>query len=324
MNFLLDNPVANMRGPEFLIFYAVVAVLAIVWALRCSWTSDDTRRMDVPQLPVEFDPFEIAYLRGGVPELGRLIILDLIARKYLQAAQVKGFLGSSKRMISAAPGHPETSYLDSQERIVFQWLKGGRDAEKIFPELPRILESTACVQHYQQELEERRLLSTEGQRGRVWRAIFPALCLLAGLAAYKLFVALSRGKTNVLFLIGLSILSIVCLVAFSRPRRLTTMGRAYLEHLQTALGTLKGRVSQLAAGGVNDHLILAVSAFGIATLQGTGYAYYPEMFKRAAQQSTSGCGSSSGSGCGASSGCGSGCGGGGCGGGGCGGCGGGS
>ena len=320
MNFLFDNPVANMHGQEFLIFYAFVAVLAIVWALRCSWTSDETRRMDVPQLPVEFDPFEIAYLRGGVPELVRLIILDLISRKYLQSVEVKGLLGSRTRIISAAPGHAETRYLDAQERLVFNCLEGGRNAGQIFPDLPRLMESTNSVRQYQQELEERRLLSSAGQRGRAWRAIFPALGVLGGLAAYKLFIALSRGRTNVLFLIGLSILSMVVVVAVAKPRRLTAVGRAYLDRLQTALGTLKGRVAQLASGGANDHLILAVAAFGIVTLEGTGFAFYPEMFKKAAQQNASGCGS----GCGSSSGCGSGCGGGGGCGGGCGGCGGGS
>jgi uncharacterized protein (TIGR04222 family) len=128
MDFLLDNPIANLRGPQFLAFFAVVSVAAIVWAFLRSRAADETRALAQPQLPAEFDPFEIAYLRGGTPELTRLIILDLTARKYLQFTEAKRWYGTNQ-VIDVAPGHPDPKYLEDSERVVFGWMRGGKKAD---------------------------------------------------------------------------------------------------------------------------------------------------------------------------------------------------
>src|SRR5687767_253102 len=95
MNVLFDNPLANLRGPEFLFVYAAIAVLAIVAGRLISRGFDETKNLPVPPVPPEIDPYELAYLRGGHAEYVRLVILDLVQRKYLQQVEVKGVLGTA-------------------------------------------------------------------------------------------------------------------------------------------------------------------------------------------------------------------------------------
>lgn len=313
MDWLFDNPIGNMRGPQFLAVFAVVAAGCILWAYRRTRAADGTAQRDVPELPVEFDPFEIAYLRGGAHELARLMIFDLLTRGYLDSFEERGWLGTKTRKIRAAPAHLAMEYLEAGERAVFQWMRGGKDASAIFPALSKHLEAHGYAAQYRTDLENRELLTSAARRTAIWQAMLPALFVVIVLAGYKLLAALAHGRHNIFFLIALTVIASVALIFTSQPKRLTALGRKYFARIQEALSMLKGRTAALVAGKSNDHLVLAVSAFGISALEGTAYGYYPEMFKKAAQQNSGGgCGGGCGSSCGSS--CGGGCGGGGCGG----------
>ena len=142
---------------------------------------------------------------------------------------------------------------------------------------------------------------------KLFQAVGAFVLFIVALSVYRLAVALSRGYTNVAFLIVLTVASVIALFVVASPRRLTDLGRRYLRKLQNALSMLKRR----APAPASNEFLLAVAVHGIGILKGTSYAYYPEMFQKASR-GEGGCGSPS---------CGSGCGGGG--GSGCGGCGGG-
>ena len=70
---LTNNFIANMPGPVFLLFYAIVVIITCMLAViykRHIQPKVDTNLIKVPNTP---DPYEIAYLRGGHKEVLRLM-----------------------------------------------------------------------------------------------------------------------------------------------------------------------------------------------------------------------------------------------------------
>src|SRR5207244_38794 len=152
------------------------------------------------------------------------------------------------------------------------------------------LEAKGLGEDYRKELEQQQFLATDQQRAAALRIGLPAMLFVGGLGVYKFAIAISRGRHNVVFLIIMTIVALIILAKLSAPKRVTHLGRAYLERLQHALDLLKRRIHLLASGESSDEFLLAVAVFGIGALAGTAYGYYPEMFQRAARQAASGCG----------------------------------
>jgi uncharacterized membrane protein YgcG len=147
-----------------------------------------------------------------------------------------------------------------------------------------------------------------------------ALFVLGSVAALKIFIALSRGRTNIGFLILLGAFFGAIVYLVINPFR-TTAGNAMLEDLRTLFGALRNRAGAMGWNGLSagNELALFAAVFGTGALP-AGAAALNVIFRKPSPErsSSSSCGSSCGSSSGSS--CGSSCGGGGCGGG-CGGCG---
>ncbi len=62
MDFLLHNPLAEMYGPLFLLFYASVIVVTLA-TCRFLVHQSVSGTVRVPRVPVNPDPYQIAYLR---------------------------------------------------------------------------------------------------------------------------------------------------------------------------------------------------------------------------------------------------------------------
>jgi hypothetical protein len=71
MDFLLDNPLATMDGPAFLVLFGSVIVLAVIAVAIPRVDSDNTHKLPVPPIPPEPEPYEIEFLRGGSNEMAR-------------------------------------------------------------------------------------------------------------------------------------------------------------------------------------------------------------------------------------------------------------
>jgi uncharacterized protein (TIGR04222 family) len=339
MQFLTDNPIANLHGPAFLGFFFIFIVAMCVWTWYRASSADGTRETPAPPLPEKLDPLEIAYLRGGSEEQVRLIILDLVARGYLVHAEKSSKTGRTESTIEHSPTHPDVAHLDSLARCVYDWIDQPKLAVQFFPGLSDALQKKKVARETAGQLEVLGLIASEEQRTAVRRACVPAQWLIFLLGAYKLVVALSRGRHNVIFLVLMTIAGIYLVQRFCRPHRLTALGRRYLARVQQALVGLKPRLPSLVTSRDDAHFNLAVAAFGIGALDITSYAFYPKMFDKGARHPAggcasaascgvaapavssggggSGCGSGSSSSCSSGSSCGSSCGGGG----GCGGCG---
>jgi uncharacterized protein (TIGR04222 family) len=285
------NPL-DLRGPQFLLFYAVVgvAVLAALTAVRILRERGPVRvRLT--------DPYLIGCLRGGIPEALRLAVVSLCDRELLER---------SGEVLTAQPG-AAARVVDPLERAVLLRFEQAAAATAIFGDAS--LQAAAAP--LQQTLERHGLLPDAALRGERWGRLLLGLAVLVGLAAVKVVVALGRGHTNVIFLIMLAALfTMMAFGASIRPR--TLRGEMALADLRSLFGRLRSRALQLERGARDEALLLA-AVFGIAALPAP-WAYAQEWYARSASSSAgSSCGSSSSS-CSSGSSCGGGCGGGGCGG----------
>lgn len=325
MDWLTNNPIANLHGFDFLGFYLCVAVLTIVvcWLMiRNTDKSNTIPPLQIPQMP---DPYEIAYLRGKENEVIRLGVFNLIDKGYLQ-------LGTN--YLEKRVSHPDPSFLPNLEKSLFGWISqqtetvtensvtktiiGVKPAQLFATMNPR---AKAYCDSYQNLLEKNHLVTSEHVKQVAWGIGTSGALILMSLTGYKIAVAASQGRHNVGFLIVLSIISLVALIIACVPPRLSKRGKLYLKELQQAFASFAQKEKLNIASPSYDPQVpaVAMAIFGVGILAGTSFSSFEQTFHRSA--SSGGCGGGCGS-CssgGDSGGGGGGCGGGGCGGGGCGG-----
>ncbi|AFY44145.1 TIGR04222 domain-containing membrane protein [Nostoc sp. PCC 7107] len=305
----LNNPIANMYGPHFLVFYAgiiTVTLLASYYNLKF----DATAQLPLPSIPSNPDPYKIAYLRGGESEVIRLVIFNLLQDGYLQI---------NKDTIEQSTTYSYADNLSIIERHVFDYF--------VFPKLANqtlsdtisntIIHKFWC-ETYEESLLNEQLLLPKTARDLAKTISTLGSCIILGLGSYKLSIALLKGYNNVLFLIIIGLVYWIIFILLSYPSRRTQLGERYIKQLQQSFIQLKNRIIRTISDDRNDtdlNMLLPVAIFGVEILHGTSYTDFANIF--APLVTSHNAGGSSGGGCG---GCGGGGGGGG--GGGCGGCGG--
>src|ERR687895_307775 len=87
MDLLMNNPLADMYGPLFLLVYAAAIALTAVACRVLTRRLDWTANMAPPPIPSDPDPHEIAYLRGGENEVTRSVVFALVQKGLLQVRQ---------------------------------------------------------------------------------------------------------------------------------------------------------------------------------------------------------------------------------------------
>lgn len=280
-------------GPQFLLFYLLFGcfVLAAVWVTRHDGESAEPPQVDLA------DPYLIAFLRGGKNEALRIATVSLIDRGYLHVS------GST---LSAGPDRSAASLRAPLEQDVFRLFQTPREAALLFKEAG----FDSLMSGYEKHLSRLDLLPANTSARDLRLTV--CVLVLAAVAALKIVVALSRGRSNIQFLTALAVIFIVIAFKLGRPR-LTRRGEAMINSLRTLFAGLKERRSTLAPGANPTELTLLAAVFGVGVLPVALFPHAKKLYPKAASGDSS-CGSA----CGSS--CGSGCGGGGCGGG-CGGCG---
>jgi uncharacterized protein (TIGR04222 family) len=343
MDILLDNPLATMYGPYFLLLYGFVIFFTLIILAIIKRGVDDTDEMPLPPIPTHIDPYEIAYLRGGTNEVVRSVVFSLLQKDFIELNT-----DGKKTEIRQNDNGAGAAGLNQIEQLALGWFYTPRDSNEVFKSggLTEQLESYGKT--YQARLEQQQMLTSDELTGSFKPLKWTAYLVIFGLGAYKAFAAIAHGYYNIIFLIIFFIIGLLIARGVSKFPRLTKLGKAYLERLQLAFDNLKLEaqrpyipsnepqiVPQSTFAGV-DPLLLSVGVFGSAILAGTIFDSYNQAFQRSQLQSeasgtscSSGCGSScstgssscssgdsGGSSCSSGSSCGSGCGGG-CGGGGC-------
>jgi uncharacterized protein (TIGR04222 family) len=301
----------DLSGPEFLLFYVLLSVCMMVALVL-------TRRFAEAGEPTKVnlsDPYQIAFLRGGAPEVARLATLSLIDRGFLKVED-KELIGNRHKRGDALKAPIEQQVLDS--------FLGGAEPKELFSKENK----ARFVPHmsiYESQLARLGLLpDAEVKAARRVRLVM-AIGLLWGVALIKILIALERGRSNIAFLIIFTIIAAIVCAKLAFPR-LTSRGVAMLAGLRGLFSSLKQRAPTINPGTHPDELLLLGAVFGAAALPLSAAPHARTLFPQASASQSSSCGSSCSSSCGSASSCGGGGDGGGSscgGGGGCGGCGGG-
>ncbi len=335
MEFLLDNPLASMEGPYFLILYIFVSVFSVITLGYLKSRLDSSDRFAIPAIPSEIDLFETAYLRGGQNELARTLIFSLRKKGYVQIEN-----GDKTAFLGRAPD-VGTSRLSDVELLALEWLGPGREVNETFRGRASLVDKlSGFVAQYENRLHQRHLLIPEDSLAKLFRWKLTTMFMIIGLGGYKVLAAVLTGHYNILFTIVLAAIGIAAAWYVGRQSRRTKLGELYLGRLQetfqglthrSLIPTLSSTTPATEAGSVGvDTMLVSVAVFGAASVASAEFRDYNEAYKRSQQETTSGgggcgagCGSSStgsssseGSSCSSGSSCsgGSSCGGGGCGG----------
>ncbi len=325
MDFLVDNPIANIYGPYFLIFYAAFIIFVITVLVIAKKSLDGTDKIPLPIIPNEIDPYEIAYLRGDRQELARSLIFGLVQKGYLE-------FDDSNTKIIRLNKNGNLKRLSRIEEVTLDWFGTQRTTSDVFASNGLVTQIESYSQTYKNRLEKQNLLVTNDIKRRYTILQLVASLAIVSLGLYKIMVAILNARTNFIFLIVLGVIGLIVVFMTSVFPRVSKLGEKYLYRLQLTFEDLKNRTqkayianpeaasSQKLAGV--DPMLLSVGLFGGTVLAGTAFGFYNDAFKKSANSHGAcgaGCGmcsNDSGSSCSScSSGCGGGCGGcGGCGG----------
>lgn len=330
MDFLLDNPLAMMDGPIFLVLYASIIILSSIGIAIARANADKTEQLNIPAIPPVPDPYEIAFLRGGANEAARSVIFSLFQKNIIKIEP-----DGKKSLITPVLLPGGVQGLAGIEQAAIDWIGAVREAGEVFGKKDGLVERLEpFFAGYRTDLEKRNLLASYESSSQLRRYGRTAAALVLALGAYKVATSIAYGHFNFIFMVVVGVIGAAILAAIGNRPRVTKLGKRYLERLKIAFDGLmfqrherdpsESPVLQSATFASVDPMLLSVGVFGSGILAGSIYGGYNTAFEKARQHHTGGsggCGSACGgascsAGCdGGGSSCGSGCGGGGCGGG---------
>lgn len=261
--FVLDNPVADLSSFEFLAFYAALCIGTIVLARRYVAKSDASAALGREPLPAVFDPFEIAYLRGGANELVRYAVFDLTRNGLLELIPGERKRKSHIRRTAEAPKpaamHPVCS-------IVYAFFDEPKTAEELFASnVPAAVETAFAPERAR--LEQRQLLATQEARAAARTARWAAFAVIVLVGGYRIAYALAMHHRNIGFTIAIMLIAAVVLFPLTRVQRLSQRGRQYVTTLRASL-TGGGSAAPSPA---SEAFPIMVAAGGLALLAATPY-----------------------------------------------------
>ena len=315
---LLNNPIANMYGPHFLIFYSILTIIISIFCYRKMKEINPSDSPAFLKIPTNPEPYELIFLRGGKFDLLRLIILELVREDYLIKAELSDYFIKN-------PGKINLDKLSAEKREVLEFFSNAALISDIFNKKTKLTLIDSLIGKFEKKFIELKLIFSPQMKKAAVKLKANAFLLITGIGGYKLTVALMKGKSNVFFLIILCIISLIIIFKICSSKHLTKRGKLYLERTQLAFKNLKGKFKNNNDLSLDSSSVLAMSLFGFTILSESAYAQpFEDIFKKkpddprlnsSYDSSSGGCGSSSCGGGGGSS-CGGG-GWGGCGGGGC-------
>ncbi len=303
MDFLFDNPLTNIPGTYFLVFYSLLTVATIIGFRIAQNRADKTKFFNIPPIPHNPDAFEIAFLRGGENELARAVVFALAQKKLVE------FNNDNAKSPQVRPTNSEfdNRNLSTVERTALGWFDRTREVKDLFQADDLAAQLKPFYETYQARLEMQHFLPDEAAKSRNTRLFRQAFAIFGGLGAYKFLAAIYNGYFNVLGMIFVMIIGFIALRVAAQMPRLTALGSEYLKRLQLAFerikpsnynGLIEQPNAQSATFAAVDPFLLSVGVFGGAALAGTVYSDYNTAFQKAHHTSI---GSSCGSGCGSCS-----------------------
>ena len=296
----MPNPF-DLRGPEFLVFYVGLGVVVTLVIAALSQRSDAAVGTILPLT----DYLKIAYLRGGPEEALRVATVALLDRGLVELID--------EHHLKATAANVPAGLQRTEQRVIESCRQPTRASAIVEDTSLKMTVTVECEAH----LIRAGLLPDEKAKAARLSLLVGGMVLLGVVAIGKIFIAFSRGRTNVGLLIVASLAFGYVLHRVTQSTR-TSAGETMLDDLRRLFSALRDRAVPFGTpSGTNERALLA-AVFGVDSLPWWEYSA-EQLFRRPQPKPSSSSGNWGGS-CGSAGGesCGSGCGGGG---GGCGGCG---
>jgi uncharacterized protein (TIGR04222 family) len=245
MNWLMNNPVADIDSEYLLLFYAISIGAVILACYKSVRSEDRTRHMEPPEIPARLDPYELAYLRGGEREVTRIAIISLLQRGLLQITESRDWSSTAVAILKEVDRGrtPKPGELSPIEACIMKWTGFSASRRQIYEPsgIPDLLREMCG--DYRENLADQELLAPPGMKRIGAPLWWIGSALMLGLGVYLLAVALAKGESIVAVvlcptaLIGVIALAFACL----RFPRVSHRGRAYLEQLELAYDRLTSK-----------------------------------------------------------------------------------
>lgn len=291
-------PFVDLPGPDFLNVFGVVAIGVFAAAWLAIRFADRTDRRPPPPVPQTPDPMEVAFLQGGVNQVIRTLVYDLVQHGYAALAPENRVAPTGK---TPAPGD-----LNALETRVFEMIQTRPKAHRLFENREHREALLALLAPVRERLAAEELIKPPSVKA--WRTgaqIIGALILI-GFAGAKIQAATASGEnvSYLVFLCGAALAGLYALAYVLTRSHASRRGRAYLEAMRTAYeGRLKEAVSHIGSPGPEARAFQGASLFliglyGFAALKGTSESLFADHFKRASTADAGSCGASCAGSCG--------------------------
>ncbi len=301
--------ILSLPGPDFLNVFGAVVMVVLAATFLVIRFADHTGGRPPPLAPQNPDAIEIAYLQGGVNQVIRTLVYDLVQRGYAK-------LGAEDRIIPTEK-YPAPGELNAMERRVLDSIQAKPKAHELFQNRTQrnmLMELLAPVRA---KLDAEELVKPASVKAWRTRAQIVGSLVILGLSGAKIYVAHVHGRSNVAYLIFLTIAAMAALFALAYVMTRThasRRGRAWLESMRLAYqGRLDDNLQNVGAPTASRAFegasLFLISLYGFSALKGTQEEAFYNTFKRGSSSDVSSCGSSCSGSCGSGDGGGGGCGG---------------
>ena len=291
--------VFDWSGPEFLGFYSIAFVLAVLWSLWLRNRANDRFALANAESMELNDPYELAFLAGGGVRCCQVVVVRLLKSGAVEWKKTR--ILRQSRLHATGPALAEFNDI---ERTVFSSIMGYGKKGMPLAEIPPLVATR--ISGIEAKLAKLGLRPTASEaNGRGCITILPMLALML-VGFIKVMVGLSRDKPVGFLCIFLFASLVAVILLASKRKKLTPAGEKVLERMRS-------RVSGKHADPMMESLC------GVALLGVPGIAYDESLvgmddalrkeISQMGKTSSSGCGGDSGCSSGCSSGCGGGCGG---------------
>jgi uncharacterized protein (TIGR04222 family) len=224
-----------------------------------------------------FDPYQIAYLRGGAREVLKLRLFELMQLGYLVVTEKKRLHGT-ERWLTVAPDAPSRQHLPNIDKHLLAYCETPRTATDILSlRFPTDLEN-AC-RNFRQELRQRGLLQGRlARESKTFRSISYAVVALFLLALFGGPIVTQTGPVALLAMIAFALANgllesrLACNASVAGREHLRTLEAQYTPYAERdrAQWEQVPPVSQFAAVAVLGFGILQSGPFdAFASLLGT-------------------------------------------------------
>lgn len=282
--------VLDWNGPEFLALWCGLVLVACVASAVFKRMARGTPGDEA--LGSKLDPYEIAYLQGGAPQVVNAALASLVQAEVLRTQD-------DRKLARVGELHDGAHRV---ERSVYEAvaLRGGRDIKEIRSD------AVAACEWVGERLERLGLVAGTARRMYVGAPVVALFLPVVLLGLAKLGVGLSRGRPVGLLVAGELFALFLLKQALSDLSR-TAGGDLVLEDLRDREVALEATLRSDPTHMKPRDVALAVALFGVAAMTAPAFAELNAVLQPPAGSSgscSSGCGSGCGGGCGGCGGCG--------------------